>query len=125
MVIFYDCCMPQNGFESALREAIPFAEHVFVQNDRRFRRKALNHDWLLFKRMARIYEREYVDRSCLFITYDEDFRGEKGRKKVKNHPAFNTSIKILWFHKADSPIQKEILKEKIVSAVRQYLAKTA
>ena|SRR3989344_1742288 len=124
MVIFYDCCMPQNGLEAALRKAIPWTEHVFVQNDKRFRRKALNNDKLLFERIAKIHAKEYAGKMCFFVTFDEDFRGEKGRKKVKNHSAFNTSIKVLWFHKADSQIQKEILKEKIVSAATLAAAKT-
>ena len=121
LVIFYDCCMPQNGFEAVLRRAIPFADHVFVQNDKRFRKKMLRNDKLLFKRIAEVHVKEYMGKVCLFVTYDEDFRGERGRKKVKNHPAFNTLIKVLWFHKADSPVQKEILKEKIVSAAKKHL----
>lgn len=98
LIIFYDCCIPRAQFAAILPSKIKQAKHFFVRD--LFGESVCRSDYKLFSRVDALRRKYYPFSQCVFVTQDQKFSDE-----VCDHPALNTTIRLLTIVSCNSPRQ--------------------
>lgn len=98
LIIFYDCCIPRAQFATILPFRIKHAQHFFVRD--LFRESVCRNDYKLFSRVDSFRRKYYPSSQCVFVTQDQKFSNE-----VSDHPALNTTVRLLIIVSCNSPRQ--------------------
>lgn len=106
-----------------MRSLVRFADHLFVRKI--FSERECDPDYSLFSKVEEVRQREYPDQLCLFVTQDKkDFR-----ERVKRHPAFDNTIKLVVIDHCNSReinwIRAREVAEKLVRAFARIIERQA
>lgn len=108
VVIFYDCCVPEN-FVRTFSEALSFAQHIFVNH--RFSQRICRNDKDLFSEIHRLSTEFFQDSLIIFVTLDRGFSSQV----EKDHPGWGV-IKIVTV-KSVSSVSRELAIKRVREAL--------